>query len=216
MNFVSSLFWCAIGILGGFIVTLFFFIFSKKRQRITYKIDTYHLISNKFNSINDNRLEIKYNSTRIKDLYSSTISIINSGNTVIDKSDLAPTKPISISTKGQFLLNKEENIYLNSTNKASNISPIFYFDEVTNQCNHFVLDFDFLAKKEGIVFTLLHTDRINDLSGELKDGKIVNYRKTKKVKKNNNKLYHAFIRFYLLLFSLLVLIFLLSYNILNK
>ena len=169
MGFLSNLFWCIISILGGFLGGLLLYFLGKNRKRITYKIDTSQLVSNTFN--NDN-IEFRYNSKKIEDLYSSTIFITNTGNTIVDKNDLAPNKPISISTKGQFILNKSKNIYLESTNKSNNIFPIFNINERTRQCDKIVLEFDYIAKKETISCTLLHTDKIS-LDGILKDGKIL-------------------------------------------
>lgn len=173
MNWNSSILWGIIGLVGGFLVALMFFIKGKKRQKITYKIDTYHLISNRLNMVNVDGLKITYNSIEIDDLYSSTISIINTGNTVINKSDLAPKRPISLSTKERFLLNQNKDIHLQSTNKSSNITPLFYYKNGTDDCNKIIIDFDFLAPKQAVVCTLLHTDKIN-FDGDLKEGKISN------------------------------------------
>lgn len=108
----SNLFWCIAGILGGAIVSFFisyvFYFKGLTRKRLTYDIKTFSIVSNKINQIKG--LEVKYNSTEIENLYSSTITIKNIGNSIVKEQDLVPSCPISLSTSGQFLNAKMECI----------------------------------------------------------------------------------------------------------
>lgn len=178
MVFLSNLFWCIISIIGGFLGGLLLYYLGKNRKRISYSIDTFCLVSNK---ISKDKLNIEYNSTEIENLYSSTITIKNTGS-VINSEDFAPNSQLSLSTNGQFILNEDKDISLKSTNKANNVSPIFNFNNETNQCNSISIKYDYLAKREEITCTLLHTNDIT-FNGTLKDGKITYLEKTRKRRK---------------------------------
>ena len=108
----SNLFWCIIGIIGGaivsFIISLLFYFLGIKKKRLSYEINTICLISNNINQVKG--LKVKYKSNKIDNLYSSKITIKNIGNVSIEKQDLATNYPLSISTNGQFLLNKSNGI----------------------------------------------------------------------------------------------------------
>lgn len=162
----SSLFWCIVGIIGGAIISLlissFFYFIGKKRTCLTYNIMTFCLISNK--SIKIKGLEIKYNSQEIENLYSSTITIKNTGNSIIEKKDFVHSFPLSVSTDGYFIIDDSYNenfIFINNTSVTNN-------DEI----NKIVIDIDYIPKREIQTFTFIHTENIF-FSGKLKDGKII-------------------------------------------
>ena len=83
----SNLFWCIVGIIGGAIfsllISLFFYFKGLNKKRLTYDIKTFCIISDKINQING--LDVKYNSTEIENLYSSTVTIKNIGNSKIGR-----------------------------------------------------------------------------------------------------------------------------------
>lgn len=184
MNIVGYI----ISLVSGFFISLLFFIKGKNRKHISYSIDTFCLVSNKISKVNKNKtnhvnidedkLNIKYNSIEIENLYSSTITIKNIGS-VINSEDFAPNSQLSLSTNGQFILNEDKDISLKSTNKANNVSPVFNFNNETKQCNSVSIKYDYLAKKEEITCTLLHTNDII-FNGTLKDGKITYLEKNEK------------------------------------
>lgn len=174
----SNLFWCIIGIVGGavfsLIISLIFFLVGLKRKKLNYNIQTFCLVSKKINQIKG--LEVKYNSKEIENLYSSTISIKNVGNSVIEKQDVSPSCPFSISTNGVFLLNNVNDTNLYSSNKTNHVFASFNIDESNNETRHIILNFEYIAKKEEWTYTVLHTGDIT-FDGVLKDGKISNIAK---------------------------------------
>lgn len=172
-NLNTNLFWCIIGIVGGAIfslfISLFFYFKGLNKRRLGYYIKTFCIVSKKINQIIG--LEVKYNSTEINNLFSSTITIKNIGNSIIEKQDFAPSFPISISTDDIFLANNITNF--RSSNKVTNVKPLFEIDS-NGTCNKITIDFDYIPKKEEIIFSVYHTGNI-ELNGLLKDGEIINY-----------------------------------------
>lgn len=168
----SSLFWCIIGIAGGAVASFFisyvFYFKGLTRKRISYDIKTFSIVSNKINQIKG--LEVKYNSIEIENLYSSTITIKNIGNSIIKEQDLVPSCPISVSTSGQFLNAKMDVIESRPTNKRTvyNLS----FEGENNIYNYVKFNFDYIPKKAVITYSIFHTGNII-FNGDLMDGDIV-------------------------------------------
>ena len=170
----SNLFWCIIGIIGGaivsFIISLLFYFIGLKRKRLIYDVKTFNLISDKINQING--LEVTYDSKEINNLYSSTITIKNIGNSIIEKQDFAPSCPLSISTDGKFLVDQSNSMSLFPLNKTNSVCPLFDIDD-NNVCNHIIISFDYISKKEELTCSVFHTGNIS-FNGVLKEGKIFN------------------------------------------
>ncbi len=167
-----NLFWCIIGIIGGavfsFIISYLFYFKGQNRKHLTYDIKTFCIISNKINQIRG--LEVKYNSIEIENLYSSTITIKNIGNSIVKEHDVPNLNPISISTSGQFLDYKISCIESRTINKIVDYS--LSFKEANGICNYIKFNFDYIPKNSIISFSLYHTDNIT-FDGDLMDGKII-------------------------------------------
>lgn len=168
----SNLFWCIIGIIGGaFFSLLISFVFYFKglnRKRLTYDVKTFSIVSNKINQIEG--LEVKYNSVDIENLYTSTITIKNIGNSIIRPQDLVPSCPISLSTSGQFLNAKMEVIESHPANKKTQYN--LSFENKNKICNYVKVDFDYIPKKAVITYSIFHTGNIN-FNGDLMEGDVV-------------------------------------------
>ena len=162
MDWNSNALWVIIGLIGGIIVSSFFYIISIKRKSITYEILTTPLISNKVSKIKD--LSILYKDKQINDLYVSKINIINTGNTIIERNDFSPSDPLLICTNGIFLIYLEDD---------SNYIPMEH-----NKIN--VIN-DYFPKNCYWDFTIFHTGDVY-VSGTLKDGKIKRYYNNRKNK----------------------------------
>lgn len=197
----SNLFWCIVGIIGGAIVSTIFYLASKKRKVISYKISTTTLISSKCSKLK--KLKISYKNIEIDNLYVSTIKIKNIGNCIIENNDFAPSAPLSLKTDEIFLttLTTQENSFTSSpllsiitdnsfsiTSKAESTdidldtTQVFSSDSYNqvfpipqfneqNICTTAKINFDYISKKEIITCTIFHTGSLS-LIGKLKDGKI--------------------------------------------
>lgn len=174
----SNLFWCISGIIGGgmlsLIISSFFYFFGLKRKRLTYKIDTFSLIP--YYMENNNDLKMTYRSKELERLYCSIITIKNSGNCLLEKSDFSSPNPVIINTDGQFILSDYSRNNIISRDCKGN--PTCQYD--SNYCYYVIINFDFIPKKEKIVFKLLHTEPHIYIETALKEGKI---------RKNENNLY---------------------------
>ena len=168
MDWNSSILWGIIGLVGGFIISFFFYFIGLKRKHLSYNIKTICLVSDKINQING--LEIRYNSNEIEDLYFSTITIKNIGNAIIENSDFAALYPLSISTNGIFLIDELNEIELYSSNKSSVVQPLFDIDN-DGICNYIIISFDYISKKEELTCSILHTGNII-FEGTLKEGRL--------------------------------------------
>ena len=165
MDILTSLFWCIIGIAGGAIIT----IFNNKRKRLTRKMFTVNLISEKVSSING--LEIKYNSQSITNLYSSTIQIKNTGNATINNIDIPKNRPLSIYTDGIFIIDKL-NMQLPKPDNENDIHITFDKDKKGTSSSA-IIDFEFISPRQVITITLLHTGNISLSKWKIKDGKVL-------------------------------------------
>lgn len=167
----SSIFWGIIGLIGGAVISSFFYFIGIKRKNLSCDINTICLISNKINQVKS--IEVKYNSKEIENLFSSKVVIRNVGNTIIEEHDVAPLCPIAISTNGQFLVDRDNGMNLFPLNKANNVYPLFEVNEKTGACNRIIIHFDYISKKEEIVCSFFHTGDIT-IEGVIKEGKIYN------------------------------------------
>ena len=164
----SNLFWCVVGIIGGAIlsaiISLIFFILSKRRRKISYIKHTYKVIMDKLPKINE--LEIKYKGNDVTDLSYSQVEFTNSGNETLELDDFPKSKHLSISTKGQFFINTPNELEIASSNNDITIDVIIISHQKIE------INFDYLNPHDKIIFNILHTDNIN-VNGNIKGGRLI-------------------------------------------
>lgn len=170
MDLNSSALWGIIGVIGGIIVSSFFYFIGIRRKKISYNIYTFYLVENKVTQIGG--LEIKYKSNSLDSLMSSSIFINNIGNSVIERNSFAPSCPITISTTGQFLIDDISKESIIPIEKEKQVHLVPHYNN-SGQCNSINVDFDYLSPKDTLHYTLIHTGEIS-LKAALKDGKIIN------------------------------------------
>lgn len=170
MDWNSSALWGIIGLIGGIVVSAFFYFIGIKRKSLIYDITTTTLVSQNATQIEN--LSIIYNNKPISNLYTSTIKIRNNGNSIIEPSDFAPSAPLSLITDGEFLINSNTGTKLLSENDYNNVYPFIETDE-NNICKKTTICFDYISKKETISCTVFHTGSLT-IYGKLKDGKLKN------------------------------------------
>ncbi len=169
MNWNSSILWGIIGLIGGGLISSFFYFISKKRIKLSYDIVTTTLVSCNATKIKD--LNIQYKGKPILNLYTSTLKIKNIGNCIIEHSDFAPSAPLSLITDGEFLVNEDTGRHILTENDFNRVIPIMEINN--NVCRKSTIQFDYIAKNEIISCTVFHTGSLC-ISGKLKDGKIKN------------------------------------------
>lgn len=165
---ISNLFWCVVGALLSLIISFIFYRKSQNRKCLTYGIKTTCIISSDIKNVYG--LEVNHNSEKIENLYRSLILIKNTGNSIVEKQDLAPSYPISISTSGKFI--NAETCTVCSAPQDKKINPSLSLKETDGICNYIEITFDYIPKKGLILYSLYHTENIV-FNGDLMDGKII-------------------------------------------
>lgn len=170
MDWNTNLFWCIIGVIGGAIVSTFFYLINIKRKRLLCIINTTPIVYNKISKLKG--VTISHDNKPIHALYVTKIDIKNIGNSIIEPSDFAPVEPLYLITSGTFFTDENSSSKI-KTNKNFNNAHVTYVNDRTNKiCIKSVINFDYIAKKETITITLFHSDEIY-FHGKLKDGKII-------------------------------------------
>ena len=150
----SNWFWCICGILGGgglsLIISYYFHYISLKEKCISYRIETSPIRIDTKKQI----LNFKINFKKSK-IYSSNIIIRNVGNMDIEKNDIVPNCPITISAKRIIT-------YKIISNHYSNVTSTINYDVEENDkiVDNFSLNLDYLAKNDTINCSCLHTGEI--------------------------------------------------------
>lgn len=197
MNWNSSILWGIIGLSGGFIISLLFFVLSKRKRKLAYSITTTPIIVKKISKISD--LIITYKGKNIDDLSSSYIQIKNIGNDTLEEKDFPELSKLSFITDGEFLVNTIDELKIESSNKSIKISPLLVsFNEIQ-------LNFDYLDPKDTISCNVFHTRNII-VSGDIKNGKVINNTQLEKANRYKQKLEFILPTFFLIIsfISLLV------------
>lgn len=171
MDWNSSALWGIIGLIGGFIISYFFYSKGIKRKCLIYDITTTAIVSENVTHIKE--LSIKYQNNPIHNLYISTISIRNAGNTVMEPDDFAPAAQLSLATNGEFLTASDNEIKLIPENSYNKISLLMDNTE-ENICKKAQIEFDYISKKDIILCTMFHTTPSLHITGKLKEGDIRN------------------------------------------
>lgn len=158
----------------GIAFSIYTWIANKEKKKISYYIDSYEIVRAGKNVIPE--FEILYSGQPISDLTVSRFAIWNSGNRVLNSSDIVDTKPLSIMSD-----DGGPDILAASVIKCSEESNDFM---VTKKDAHCVeIKFDYVDKQDGVIIQILHTGSVNNItvSGLIKGGK-----KLKNVEKHSS------------------------------
>lgn len=199
---ISSEFWGIGGfIVGtiGILVSILVFFIGRKKTLLEYEILSTRLISEDMSNIQG--LEIRLNSQPVKNLQSTTVKFINSGNQTITSSDFATRAPLKATVTDHFL--GDENCY---HILSDNPNCELLLKEIDNA--NYVIEFDFLKPGEAFEIVFLHSGTFS-ISGELKSGIL---RKQSPLNKRSLFISACLLIFSVLLFVLLKYFYPLSSN----
>ena len=183
----SNLFWAIVGLVGGVITSLIFYLIDRKDRKLTYSIITTQLISNKLAQIDG--LNILFNNLMVNELNSTEIIFRNEGNEVIEGNDFAKLDKLRLFTKGEFLVTNNVDSFVSESNKLSDFRLYITNASTIN------ISFDYLPCNSSYRLNLLHSGAIKVL-GTLKNGRL--YESGKKSLSSNSKV----VLIVILLFSL--------------
>ena len=153
------------GVVGG-IVTIISFVDTTSAKRVSYTIISHPIIRRSNNNIS--KLKIFYDNNQISDLTMSKVVIWNSGKHAIKNEDIPKNSPLQINISSNArVLNYEISGMVNKANGYV----------IEDDCQKFIIRFDYIGSKEGIIIDLLHTGtkRSIDVSANVIEGKQIRY-----------------------------------------
>ena len=158
--------WTVLAVIAilGIILSIYFYLKSKKKRKISFKKSTYMLVRNINEELKD--LEIKYKNIVIENLSITKFAIWNDGNTKLENLDFASIMPFAIEAKKKSkVLNAS---ILIKSEEANNFTI-----EMDTEKNKILIYFEYMDPKEGLVIQILHTGNADDLKlvGKIKSGK---------------------------------------------
>jgi hypothetical protein len=144
-----------IGVLG-IIAGTFFYLKSRRYIKACYYVDTNSLISPL--GANVHGLEVLYDGRQIERLSVSNVFFWNQGTEAIRREDVAPISPLKIHVPAPDVILSQKILYYSS--KHNNVAVM----AKSNQ--EFMVFFDFLNPREGMIFEILHTGGVADVAME--------------------------------------------------
>lgn len=160
----SPIAWAFLSFLTLFSVVFAIFVWASSKTRKQFSVSYYtdSIIAAGKKKIKN--LTIQYDNRSIMNLSSSKFYIWNSGNAVINSSDIVESKPLSIISSGEAVILDAQIIRCSDeTNKF----------EIVNHTDKAVeLTFDYVDRGDGIVLQLFHTESSVgfELDGKIKGG----------------------------------------------
>lgn len=151
------------GILSLFAVfsalfAVYTWIAGKKKKQFSLVCKTNEVIASGKSKIE--KLFIQYDGEKIENLSVTKFYIWNSGNEVINKSDIVGSRPLSI------ICSEPASILDAQIIKANEETNAFSIDETNNQ--RVIFDFDYVDQGDGFVVQILHTGQAIDLDLDCK------------------------------------------------
>ena len=147
------------------ILSVLFFVKGIKYRLLAYTKDSICITDTNYGI---NKIGFSFGNKPIKNLTITDIVIWCAGKQMIDHSDMATLKPLSISIDNSYELLEYQIL---KTNEPDN-------DFILSRNNNtIIINFDYLTKNNGIIIRLYHTGNNNDvsISGRIKDGKKLLY-----------------------------------------
>lgn len=178
---------------------------SKRKKEVSCFKNSYTIVKGGKSLLPD--LEIKYKSEQIQELVITKYAIWNSGNEVLQKSDIVEMKPLQVSCNAEDTRILDVKIL-----QESDETNQFVIIDVNKQ--HARIDFEYVAPKDGIVIQIIHTGESQDI---MVDCKIKGGKNVKSLNKDKKYKYNKFVEkamvivvsiliFVLLFFMLLIIL----------
>ena len=164
---------------AAFVFAIYTWIVGKKKKEFTYLSNSYKIIQ-KGKSIIP-QLQLTYENRNIEDLSITKYAIWNSGNEVINGSDVVSEKPLKImaNVDNAIILDTKVIVESEETNK-------FVIAERKEKFT--TIDFDYVDPRDGIVIQVVHTGKSLDIDCKIKGGKeLKNLNKRKTEEKISRK-----------------------------
>ena len=156
----STLAWWILSIfsIAGVVLTIYFFVVDKKKQRFAMVYSSFEIIKQGKKSIQN--LSLSFAGQTIHNLTITNFAIWNSSNKIIHGTDIVPTQKLRIIADGA-VDSLEAQIVAESDN-----SNCFEICDSSNK--QICLDFDYADSRDGIVLQVLHTGSVDSLKVDYK------------------------------------------------
>lgn len=141
--------------------------FSNKKQRISTAFSSFEIIKQGEKTIQ--QLSLSFSGTEIHNLTITKFAIWNSGNKVINGTDIVPAQKLRVTSKDSSEILEAQIV---AESDAANCFKIC--DISSNQVR---LDFDYIDSRDGFVLQVLHTGDVTSLKveGKIKGGKPIKH-----------------------------------------
>ena len=152
--------WAILSLLTIFstIFALYTWIAGKKQKQFSVSCRTNEIII--AGKSNIDKLQIRYDDHSITDLSCTKFYVWNSGNTVINSSDIVSSRPICIKNTGSAVILNAEIV------RVSDETNGFVINNATEQSAE--VSFDYVDHGEGFVMQILHSGTSKDLEMDCK------------------------------------------------
>jgi hypothetical protein len=134
-----------VGLVGGGIVSLFFYRRALQRREISYATDVDRLIWSRGSAFSD--IKLLYKGRKLFDPRKTIYYVWNSGNCVLNASDVASGNPLSIGGS---------NVRILSAEIASTTREVIRARLDRRSNSEVILDFDFLDPSDGFIVELFY------------------------------------------------------------
>ena len=167
--------------IGALLFAIYVWIKGKRKKEISVYRSCYELVN--FGRSNLNAVKLLYKGHEISDLAITKFAIWNSGNEVINWSDVVEKRPLEIKSKEEHTDILDVNIITESEDTNS-------FEIAAHEMHCMGIKFDYIEPNDGVVVQVLHTgstDHVN-VDGKIKGGKEIKFVNKKKTKRFSKKL----------------------------
>ena len=137
---------------------IYTWVIGKSRKELSVSCETNEIII--AGKRNIEKLSIQYDGCPIQDLSSSRFYIWNSGNSVINKSDVVSDRPICVHNTGKASILNAQIVRVNENSNA------FLIEQTTDK--EVKISFDYVDHGEGFVLQILHSGSSKDLELDCK------------------------------------------------
>jgi|WetSurMetagenome_2_1015567.scaffolds.fasta_scaffold167094_2 hypothetical protein len=165
-NYVINIIFIILALIG-YILSIVFYLRSRKIKKPCYKFAKSELIQSYVNSIEG--LEIFFDNNKIDNLSLTSLAFWNEGNEVINGADVA------IKNKLKVIANEDVSILTTKLDIIENPSNNFTIN-FSKEEKIVLIDFDFVGQYEGIILKLYHSGDTKTpfrFEGEIKGVKII-------------------------------------------
>lgn len=137
--------------------------FSNKKQRISTAFSSFEIIKQGKETIQ--QLSLSFAGKEIHNLTITKFAIWNSGNKVINGTDIVPSQKLRVTSEDSSEILEAQIV------AESDAANCFKICDISSNQVH--LDFDYIDSREGIVLQVLHTGDVSSLKvdGKIKGGK---------------------------------------------